>query len=55
MKLVLSSLSVLLSAGVATAHEGHIVPLSGHAHGEVLAIVCVAAIALVAYVANKRA
>lgn len=55
MKLVLSSLTVLLSAGVATAHEGHIAPLAGHAHGEVLAIVCGAAFALVAYLANKRA
>ena len=55
MKLVLSSLSLLLSAGVAAAHEGHIAPLSGHAHGEILAIVGIAAIALVAYFANRRA
>lgn len=55
MKTILTSLPLIAAAGVAAAHEGHIAPLAGHAHGEVLAILAAAAVAVVVYIANRRA
>ena len=55
MKSVLTSLPLIAAAGIAAAHEGHIAPMAGHAHGEVLVIVAAAAVAVAIYVANRRA
>lgn len=55
MKTALSTLAIIATTGSALAHEGHIAPLAGHAHGEILAVVIAAAIALGIYIANRRA
>ena len=55
MKAILTSLPLIAVASNAAAHEGHIAPLAGHAHGEVLAIVVAAAVAAAIYIANRRA
>lgn len=55
MKTILTSLPLIAAASVAAAHEGHIAPLAGHAHGEVLAIIAAAAVAAIVYIANRRA
>lgn len=55
MKSILISLPLIAAASVAAAHEGHIAPLAGHAHGEVLAILGAAAVAAIVYIANRRA
>ena len=54
MKTLITALPVIAAASISNAHEGHITPLAGHAHGEILAVViAVAAVAL--YIAGRRA
>ena len=54
MKTALSTLTLIAAAGSAAAHEGHIAPMAGHSHGEILAVV-VAVIALGAFALSRRA
>ncbi|MEM9061345.1 MAG: hypothetical protein AAGD13_12860 [Pseudomonadota bacterium] len=54
MRTTIASLALIAGAHSAAAHEGHIAPMSGHAHGEILALI-VAVIALGIYVAGRRA
>ena len=54
MKTALTTLSMIAAAGIAVAHEGHITPVAGHSHGEILAVL-VAVIALGAYALSRRA
>ena len=54
MKTLLSALTLIAAANHAVAHEGHIAPMAGHSHGEILAVV-VAVIALGAYALSRRA
>ena len=53
-KTIVSAFSLIAVAGSAAAHEGHIAPMAGHSHGEILAVV-VAAIALGAWALSRRA
>lgn len=55
MKAILTSLPLIAAASISVAHEGHIAPLAGHAHGEILAIVVAAIVAAAICIANRRA
>ncbi|MEL6998195.1 MAG: DUF6732 family protein [Pseudomonadota bacterium] len=55
MKTTLTALSLIAAAGTAAAHEGHVAPVAGHAHGEILAVVIAAAIVVGLYLAGRRA
>lgn len=55
MKTAFTALTLIVAAGTASAHEGHIAPVAGHAHGEILAVIIAAAVALGLYIAGRRA
>ena len=55
MKTLITASTMIAAAGIASAHEGHIAPVAGHAHGEVLALVVAALVAVGVYIAGRRA
>lgn len=54
MKNALSALILMAATGTAAAHEGHIAPMAGHSHGEILAAV-IAVFAVGLYALSRRA
>ncbi len=55
MKTAILTLPLIAAAGIASAHEGHIAPMGGHSHGEILAVAIAACVALGIYVYGRRA
>ena len=55
MKILTPAIALIASAGAAVAHEGHVAPVNGHAHGEVLALIIAGALAIAIYALGRRA
>ena len=55
MKTAILTLPLIAAAGIASAHEGHIAPMHGHSHGEILAVAIAACVALGVYLYGRRA
>lgn len=53
MKACLTAIAALSATAVA-AHPGHVAPEAGHSHGEVLALIVIAIVAVIAFERTAR-